>query len=129
MQKTEWYRTIDSGTGAMSTHSEVDRDRHAFRRRVLDHAFSDGAIRSAETFILENIRTWCEHLGEGAEPGEWITARNMSDWCTYVAYDIMGDLVFGKRFNVMENDEHRHVPAMMIGSMKLIYPVRTPSLR
>ena len=108
----------------MSTHSEINRERHAFRRRVLDHAFSDGAVRSAEAFIIDNVRTWCKHLGEGAELGEWTPEKNMSDWCTYVAYDIMGDLVFGKRFNVMGNDEHRFVPAMMISAMNFVYPVR-----
>lgn len=91
---------------------------------MLDHAFSDGAVRSAEAFIIHNIRIWCDHLAEGAEPGEWTPEKNMGDWCTYLAYDIMGDLVFGKRFNVMENDEHRFVPAMMMSALKFLYPVR-----
>jgi cytochrome P450 len=128
VKKTEWYKTIDSGTGAMSTHSEVNRERHAFRRRILDHAFSDSAIRSTETFIIDNIRTWCEHLAEGAKAGEWTPEKNMSDWCTYIAYDIMGDLVFGKHFNMMENDEHRFVPAMMMSALEFIYPVSPATL-
>jgi cytochrome P450 len=127
VQKTAWYKILDAGTGAMSTHSEVNRERHAFRRRVLDHAFSDNAIRSAETFIIENIRNWCKHLGKGARHGEWTSAKNMSDWCTYVAYDIMGDLVFGKRFDIMESDEHRFVPPMSMSASQFIYTVTTSS--
>lgn len=129
VKKTEWYKSTaaagDSGSGAQSTHTEIDRDRHAFRRRVLGHAFSDSAIRSAETFVLANIRTWCKHLGEGAPPGEWTREKNMDEWCTYLAYEVMGDLVFGKRFNVMENDEHRQVPAIAMSALRFIYPVWT----
>lgn len=123
VKKSPWYESLDSAAGALSTHAETNRERHAFKRRVLDHAFSDGAIRSAETFIVDNIRTWCVHLGQGAEAGEWTPEKSMSDWCTYVAYDIMGDLVFGKRFNVMGNDEHRFVPPMMMSALSFIYPV------
>jgi cytochrome P450 len=111
----------------MSTHSEVNRERHAFKRRVLDHAFTTSAISSAETFILDNIRTWCKHLAEGAKPGEWTPEKNMADWCTYIGYDIMGDLVFGKRFDVMETNEHRFVPELMMGALQFLYPVWLPS--
>lgn len=127
VKKTAWYTFAaaagDSGSGAQSTHTEIDRERHAFRRRVLNHAFSDSAIRSADTFVLANIRTWCKHLAQGAPPGEWTREKNMDEWCTYLAYDIMGDLVFGKRFNVMENDEHRQVPAISMSALRFIYPV------
>ncbi len=110
----------------MSTHGEINRERHASRRQVLNHAFSDSATRSAEGFVIENIRTWCKRLGEGSKPGEWTPEKSMSDWCTYVAY---GDLASGKRLNVMENDEHRFVPAAMMNGMKLMYPVKPhPSL-
>ncbi|ERF68158.1 hypothetical protein EPUS_05239 [Endocarpon pusillum Z07020] len=126
VKKSDWYRSTaaagHAGSTAQSTHTEIDRERHAFRRRVLGHAFSDSAIRSAETFVLANIRTWCKHLSEGAQPGEWTHEKNMDEWCTYLAYDIMGDLVFGKRFNVMENDEHREVPAIGMSALRFIYP-------
>ena len=127
VKKTGWYKSAaaagDAGSGAQSTHTEINRERHAFRRRVLGHAFSDSAIRSAETFVLANIRTWCKHLSQGAKPGEWTPEKNMDDWCTYLAYDIMGDLVFGKRFNVIENDEHRLVPAINMSALRFVYPV------
>lgn len=123
VKKSGWYESIAASAGGPSTHSEVNREQHAFRRRVLGHAFSDSAIRSAEAFILENIRNWCKHLAEGAKHGEWAREKDMNDWCTYLAYDIMGDLVFGKRFNVMENDEHRFVPATSMGSVRFVYSV------
>ena len=124
VQKADWYRSIDAASGAFSTHSEIDRDKHAFRRRVLDHAFSDSAVRSVEPYIIANVRAWCKYLGDGSlKPGSWNPAKNMSDWCTYLGYDIMGDLTFGKRFNCIESEEHRYVPGLMMASTKFIYVV------
>ena len=125
VRKSDWYHTIDYASKAYSTHSEIDRQKHSFRRRVLEHAFSESALNSAETFIHHNIDIWCKRLGEGCSKlGDWTAAKDMSDWCTYLGYDIMGDLMFGKRFNCVGSDEHRYVPQVMMESTKLIYIVR-----
>jgi len=50
----------------------------------------------------------------------------MSDYSTYFAYDIMGDLVFGKRFNCMTADSHRFVPKLLMSSSAFVYQVRPP---
>lgn len=128
VQKADWYRTIDAPSGAFNTHSEIDRDKHAFKRRVLDHAFSDSALRSAEPFIVDNVRAWCKHLGEGSpESGDWTPAKNMNDWSTYLGYDIMGDLTFGKRFNCVGSEDHRYILGLMMKSTKFVYVVRVES--
>jgi len=134
VRKSDWYRTLDSGSGAFSTHSEIDKNKHAFRRRVLEHAFSDSALRSAESLILENVRIWCKHLGSSEEAGlvragEWTPAKNMTEWSNYLSYDIMGDLIFGKKFKYMEREEHRYVPGLMMRATEFVYVVRDrPSL-
>jgi hypothetical protein len=33
----------------------------------------------------------------------------MSDWCNYLTFDVMGDLCFGKAFEMLEHPENRHV--------------------
>lgn len=125
VQKTDWYRTVGAGAGGFSTHSETDRQKHAFRRRVLEHAFSESALRSAEEFVHDNVNIFCQRLGEGCEAksGGWSTPKNMSDWCTYLGYDIMGDLMFGERFNCIGSDEHRYVPGVMMDTTKFLYIV------
>ena len=47
----------------------------------------------------------------------------MSDWCTYLGFDIMGDLTFGKGFNCMDSDEHRYIPDLMMRATKFTYVV------
>lgn len=69
-----------------------------------------------EKYILSNVRTFCEKLG--AKPtlvektgvkGEWSVAQNMADWANYLTFDVMGDLCFGKAFEMLEHEENRHV--------------------
>ena len=49
----------------------------------------------------------------------------MSQWSTYLNYDIMGDLVFGRRFDVMTSDAHRSVPRLIMNSTSFVYTVRS----
>jgi hypothetical protein len=73
----------------------MDKHIHARKRRVLSHAFSDHAIKSMEKYVLGNVRTFCESIGqknivrtqdltqkELPEKG-WSTPQNMSDWCNW----------------------------------------------
>ncbi|KAK6375556.1 hypothetical protein LTR64_003683 [Lithohypha guttulata] len=79
LRKSDYYKTVDAPAGAYSTHTEISRRKHAFRRRVLDHAFSEASMRPAEEFVLENIRTFCKLLGpeSDGEGLEWSRPRNM----------------------------------------------------
>jgi hypothetical protein len=82
--------------------------------------------------ILENVRIWCKHLGSSEEAGpvragEWTPAKNMTEWSNYLSYDIMGDLIFGKKFEYMERDEHRYVPGLMMRATEFVYVVRDRS--
>lgn len=71
-----------------------------------------------EKYIMANVRTFCSALGtkpaslvteKGIDKGEWSVAQNMSDWCNYLTFDVMGDLCFGKAFEMLERPENHHV--------------------
>lgn len=53
---------------AYSIHSEVDKERHARKRRVLSHAFSDRALKGMEEYILNQIRIFCDQIGSSSQP-------------------------------------------------------------
>jgi hypothetical protein len=81
---------------------------------VLSHAFSDNAIKGLERYILANVRTACRLLGEkrdgdarAEEKDGWNEAWNVADWCNWMVFDIMGDLVFGKAFGMLESSRNR----------------------
>jgi cytochrome P450 len=122
VRKSDWYRTIDAGSKAFSLHSEIDKSRHAFRRRVIDQAFSDSAVGRAESLILKNVKVWVDSLGPDA--GEWSEQRDMKDWCNWLSFDMMGDLTFGRGFGCVEKGEHRFVPEVVMEATKFVYVVR-----
>jgi hypothetical protein len=70
-----------------------------------------------EKYIMANVRTFCSALGGKAENfsrkagsgRQWSVPQNMSDWCNYLTFDVMGDLCFGKAFEMLENPQNRHV--------------------
>lgn len=75
VQKAKFYLTLDAVASALSTYAKIDRQKHAFRRNVPVHAFSDNAAKSAEDFTLQNKRTLCRALGpteKDAWPDGWM---------------------------------------------------------
>ena len=121
VRKADFYLAFWATKDAFSTHSAVDRTAHARKRRVLSHAFSDGAMRSMEKYILAQVRQFCANLGEKSDvrqsgcfggvlaekSDEWTEPKNISDQANYLTFDIMGDLAFGKAFGMLERPDNR----------------------
>ncbi|TVY36040.1 Cytochrome P450 monooxygenase [Lachnellula subtilissima] len=109
VQKSQFYSVFPPTKDTYNTHSSIDKASHARKRRVLSHAFSDGAVKSMEKYILGNVRTFCSRLGETKGEKGWSVPQNMADWCNYLTFDVMGDLCFGKAFEMLEHEENHHV--------------------
>jgi len=124
VQKADWYRTIDAGSKAFSVHSEIDRSKHTFRRRVIDQAFSERALAGAEGLILEHAQSWIECLGADTSESGWTPPRDMNDWCNWLSFDMMGDMTFGRDFGCVTKGEHRFVPGVVLNATKFVYVVR-----
>lgn len=114
MQKSQFYSVFPAQKDAFSTHSAIDKDAHARKRRVISHAFSESAIKTMEKYILAHVRTFCDRLGErgvvkreGSEQSSWSNPQNVSNWCDYITFDILGDLCFGKAFDMLERPDNR----------------------
>lgn len=69
--KAEYYKTFPRDVGHVSTWNCIDKRLHARKRGVLNNAFSDRALRSAEPFIQSNFDRWAELLNEKMEGGDW----------------------------------------------------------
>jgi hypothetical protein len=130
VRKSDFYKVLDGGS---TTHTEIDKEKHSARRRLLSHAFSDAALRSAEEYVISsNVRTFVRLLrpendaGKGSwDTGEkgkdWSLPRNMTDWCNWLAYDIMGHLRFDKSYNCLESEEYRWMPSIVTQGTKFGY--------
>ncbi|KAK4963138.1 hypothetical protein LTR10_000766 [Elasticomyces elasticus] len=129
LRKSNFYEVLDGGS---TTHTEIDKEKHSARRRVLSHAFSDAALRAAEEYVVCNVRKFVELLGPDSDSlsGEnaamttdknWSPSRDMTEWCNWLAYDIMGNLVFGKSYNCLESEDFRWMPVVMTEGTKFGY--------
>ncbi|KAF2275234.1 benzoate 4-monooxygenase cytochrome-like protein P450 [Westerdykella ornata] len=132
VRKADFYTAFPANKHTYNVHSSIDKMAHARKRRVLSHAFSDAAIKSLEKYILANVRTGCRLLGEkksdrkmitegrredekkkttaggdGDDEEGWADVWNAANWANWLVFDIMGDLVFGKAFGMLEGPANR----------------------
>jgi cytochrome P450 len=114
--------------GAFTTWNATSKDIHARKRRVLTNCFSDKAIRNAEPYIHQNLDRWCGLLQDEIDKngGEWTQSLNMADWSNHLIFDILGDLCFGKSFDMKEpGSELRFAPELMATFLCVMHPVST----
>lgn len=124
--KAEYYRAYPRTPEAVTTWNTTSKAVHARKRRVLNNAFSDKALRNAEPYVHANLDRWCELLGEEIDKtgGEWSGSLNMADWANHLIFDILGDLCFGKSFDMKEPDSQlRYVPELMASFLGILHPV------
>lgn len=126
VKKGLYYEVWPRHAKAITTWNSVDFAVHSHKRRVLNHAFSSKALRSAEPFVLSNADRWCELLDqEVSAGGEWSGSCNMTNWVNYLVFDILGDLCFGKSFNMKEPEgPMKEAPDLMADMLTLLNPVR-----
>ncbi|EFQ30339.1 cytochrome P450 [Colletotrichum graminicola M1.001] len=119
VRKAEFYNAFVHP--APNTHNARDKDVHARKRRVLAHGFSDSAMKEMERYILANVRCFTAELGRGdaaADSKGWSAPKNMTDWCNYLAMDILGDLSFGKAFHMLEAPDNRFALDLIAAATK-----------
>lgn len=85
---------------------------HGRKRRVLSQAFSDNALKGMEDVMLLHVRQLCSVLagydGNFETYDQKGNVKNMGNWFSYLSYDVMGELCFGKSFDMLVSDSQRH---------------------
>jgi cytochrome P450 len=111
---------------ATNTLTVRDRKDHGRRRRVIQQGLSDATLRAFEPYMYEIINRFCDRLiqtveeentvkanGESPETAHktatWKNARNMSEWCNYLAFDLMATFIFSGKYNMLEREQYRYV--------------------
>lgn len=118
-----FYKVWPRKTSHPNTWDCVDNSMHARKRHVLHYVFSENAMRSAETFVIQHVNRWCELLGEN---NAWSRPRNMADWTDRLVFDILVDLCFGESMEIKEpgESELKKVPHLIDIVMKTFNYVR-----
>lgn len=113
MKKADFYNAFPAIKGVYNTHNAIDKVVHGRKRRVLSQAFSDHALKGMEDVMLLHVRQLCAVLS-----GEFPDAKidggksvicNMGDLFSYLTYDVMGELCFGKSFDMLISNTRRQM--------------------
>lgn len=125
IRKSDYYRVWPKNSSVSNTWNATDVHTHAPKRRVLNHAFSDKALRSAEPFVQSNTDRWCELIASNIpKEGGWSESFNMAHEINHLVFDILGDLCFGKSFEMKEpGSKMRHIPDLLADFLVLMHPI------
>jgi cytochrome P450 len=102
---------------------EIHKPTHALRRRFLAPAFSERALKDAESLITISALKLSQNLSLGGEKS-WSAPKNMNDWATYFGFDFISDLGYGKSFGMLdEPGENRWIPGVLKSASIFLYYV------
>ena len=126
--KSPFYLAFPAAPGVFSTHTAIDRHVHARKRRVMSHAFSDAALKGLEEFIIVHIEEFIRKLTSDDSPARtdanttekgWTAPKDVSSWCSFLGFDVMGDLCFGKSFGMLgDKPENREAVFLLCQAAK-----------
>jgi hypothetical protein len=92
VQKSEtFYHAFRAHPAAISTLLATERGHHARKRRIMGQAFSEGAMRDLEKYVLENVRVWEGEVGRRVDAvkkneNRWTDGVDMGKWCNYLVF-------------------------------------------
>jgi cytochrome P450 len=111
VRKGDWYQCVrDSAGGFESTFTARDKARHALKRRILAHAFSERALREYEPRIKCLTRNWLECIVGASDADGSI---DFAAWANYIIFDILGNLCYGKDFGLRSSSKDRYVTELL----------------
>ena len=132
VRKANFYSVFPATKGSWSTHSAIDKNLHARKRRVLSQAFSDSAMRGLQPHILEVIETFCCAVGdyppgtdlekkEKKQQDSWSKPKDMASWANYMSYDVLGDICYGASFDTLTRSDNRFAIKLVQTSSRFHY--------
>jgi hypothetical protein len=140
VRKADFYTAFPANKHTFNVHSSIDKTAHARKRRVLSHAFSDSAIKAMEKYVIDKVETFCRvlpqapfdllnarHNSYGSDVDGWSVPKNMAEMCDWLAFDIMGELAFGKSFDMLERPDNRFA-STLVGNAAHRHLIVSPSL-
>ncbi|KUJ06806.1 cytochrome P450 [Mollisia scopiformis] len=99
--KTAWYDVV--GRPNKSLQLERDPIIHAKRRKVWDRAFNAKALRDYESRVVKHADQLVKQLR--VRSGETI---DCSLWMNFYSFDTMGDIAFGRTFDMLTSGKKHH---------------------
>ncbi|KIX04389.1 uncharacterized protein Z518_05257 [Rhinocladiella mackenziei CBS 650.93] len=118
LDKTDFYTVWNSEN--FSKHRDaftVTSDKaHGERRRIVNHCYTLSNVLKSEEYIDLCSQLFLQRLGDCAKSA---TPMDLGKWVQMYAFDVIGELYFGRMFGFME---HCHDHESWIHSLDLLMP-------
>jgi cytochrome P450 len=98
--KADWYVKFNDSPQP-GIFAMIDPKQHAARRRLFAQAFANSSIVTYEAVIRAKIDTAVSKIRRDASSG----AADILKWFTFMTTDVMGELSFGKSFDMLQKEE------------------------
>ncbi|KAH0847540.1 Tryprostatin B 6-hydroxylase [Fonsecaea pedrosoi] len=93
--KGPWYNGMRPRVALQNSR---DKQEHSHRRKVWDRGFGAKSLRDYEPRVV----SYTTGLMNAIESQKG-TPLNVTDWFNFYSFDVMGDLAFGKSFDMVKN--------------------------
>lgn len=91
-------------------------------RRLLNHGFTEQALKAQEPIVQKYVGMLIERLRERAEQPEdgsgGGAVLDIVPWFNYTTFDIFGDIGFGESFNCLQHSRYHPWIALLFNSVK-----------
>ena len=95
--------------------NEVD---HTRIRKLLNHAFSEQALREQEPIVQEYTNLFIKKLHEQTKASGGNAIVDIVQWYTWFLFDVIGDLGFGESFHCLETSQDNPWISMIFKYLK-----------
>lgn len=95
---------------------EAPREEHALLRKAMSHGFSEKALRSQESRIKRYVDFLVLRLRQNARNGT--KALDIAKYYNWIAFDIVGDLIFAEPFGCLERQEYHPFVELIVGTIQ-----------
>ncbi|TVY83154.1 Cytochrome P450 monooxygenase aclL [Lachnellula suecica] len=103
-----WVRPAPNGVFSILDSFEDD---HTRQRKILNHAFSPGALKAQEPFLQKYTGLL---IAEARKRG----SIDLKDWYNFTTFDITGDLTFGQSFECLEKGRYHRWVSFLFAHLK-----------
>lgn len=128
VRRSTFYVGLTQNIREKTTLNTIDPAEHAQRRKMLNRCFTDSSVTAVSAFVGRHIDRWHHILLDGHDSTtEWSASVDLGEKMDHLVFDIMGDLCFGRSFNIKEPGDNplREVPSNIIKYLQFYYPVRS----
>ena len=99
--KSPWYETFTDARSSPGLFAMTDPNKHNVRRRLFAPLFSNTAVLKLEPIVREKVNLAVEKIKRDASTG----TADLLKWFTFMATDLIGQLSFGRSFEMLEREE------------------------